>query len=99
MRSAHTPAAPAPLDQAALDQVLRNIADHLAVMNPGTIMSVEALHTEVQVAIWDHHAQCDTPAVGRDINTVLGHIRHLRLAGTRAEFSLRLRLMLAEVNV
>lgn len=99
MRSAHTLAAPAPLDSAALEQVLRAVATRLDAMNPGTIMSDSALHAEVQLAVWDHHGTYNDATVGQDINTVLGAVRHLPLTGTRSEYAMRLRLMHAGVTV
>lgn len=99
IHAASTLAAPVRLDPAALDQVLRTVADHLTAMNPGTIMSAGALHTGVQVAVWDHHGTYDNVAVGPDINRVLGHVRDLPLTGTRCEYAMRLRLMLAGVTV
>lgn len=99
IRAAATLAAPTPLDSAALDIVLRAVADRLDATNPGTIMSAARLHTEVQVAVWDWHGTYDNVAVGRDINTVLGTVHHLPLTGTRAEYALRLRLTLAAVTL
>lgn len=87
------------LDNAAIDTILRAIAGRLDAMNPGTIMSANTLHTEVQVAVWDWHGTYTDVIAGRDINTVLGMVRHLPLVGTRTEYSLRIRLMLAEVSV
>lgn len=89
----------AALDTAALEQVLRAVATRLDAMNPGTIMSSEALHSEVQLAVWDHHGTYNNSTVGRDINTALGALRHLPLTGTRCEYAMRLRLMHAGVTV
>lgn len=99
IRATATLAAPAPLDSAGLDIVLRDVARRLSEINPGTIMSANRLHTEVQVAVWDYHGTYTDVVVGPDINRVIGHVRHLPLTGTRCEYALRLRLMLAGVTV
>lgn len=99
IRSAATLAAPVRLDSTGIDQVLRNVAARLDAMNPGTIMSAGALHSEVQLAVWEYHGIYNDTIVGRDINTVLGAVRELPLVGTRAEYAMRIHLMLGAVSL
>ena len=77
-------AAPTPLDPAAIDKVLHTVAEHLAAMNPGTIMSAGALHSEVHLAVWEHHGIYNNTRVGRDINRVLGAVSHCPSPGQGA---------------
>ncbi|RYJ26452.1 hypothetical protein CU044_3745 [Streptomyces sp. L-9-10] len=79
------------MDTATLDIVLGATADRLTAMNPDTTISAGALHSEVQLSIWDWHGIYNDAAVGRHITAVLTALADIPLTGTRGTYALRLR--------
>ncbi|MFD8970520.1 hypothetical protein ACFV0C_36960 [Streptomyces sp. NPDC059568] len=80
---------------APLSAVLAATADRLAAMNPAAPMSPAALHTEVQLSVWDWHGVYNDAVVGRDITAALTAVAALPLTGTRATYAADLRRQLA----
>ncbi|MFJ2675103.1 hypothetical protein [Streptomyces sp. NPDC087525] len=79
------------MDASTLDIVLRATADRLTAMNPDTAISAGALHSEVQLSVWDWHGIYNDAAVGRDITAVLTALADIPLTGTRGAYAERLR--------
>lgn len=86
------------MDSATLDIVLGATADRLTAMNPSTAMSPAALHSEVQLSVWDHHGTYNNAAVGRDITDTLTAVAELPLIGTRGAYAARIREQLGAVT-
>ncbi|MFJ9214250.1 hypothetical protein [Streptomyces sp. NPDC102264] len=79
------------MDTATLDIVLRATADRLTAMTPDTTISASALHSEVQLSVWDWHGIYNDAQVGRDITAVLTALADIPLTGTRGAYAERLR--------